>query len=572
MDEFKDLAYPAAYYDEAARFRHQHDNANSLSRVGGTTEPTWNGNPWPGGEVGGIPEAPEDGTLYGRKNKEWEPVPEVPTAAAELLFFGVEDGAPVATHAEPTEAQTIMAMRSIPANPGVWTDVMPVPFTLSESLYGTEFEFIPDNTFKAVFWARSNLARNGALFRLRATDILTGESLALGTASVDLGNQGILQPIIIQGIYETPSIVLAENIRMTLQVQSPLFEVQMGLFSIPPNEKSYIARLISGASGVTEHSQLTGLGYDESGHTGFASLAQIEILLQLHNRIYLGVDLREKFDKEIFNSYPTEWDWVRDRIDMGFYKGMLVSDYIPLTLTDGKTFKMDIAGIDTYYNYGDTVAKHHIDFISRNCHPDAYQWNKADYNNGTSVSPISWSASDLYARINSLAMDVPSGMGTGGTPLVAVDYTTTGVFDKLPIALKNVIVTKRVLLPRRYTSGSVLKDDNGWSWVDAGKLWLPSEMEVYGTNMWGSLVSATPGYSISGFQQYPIFAQNMNRIKSPTDGGATRTYWWLLSARGGSSEHCAVVYYNGNADFSNASSSANRIPLCYRIGSYVYSS
>lgn len=233
----------------------------------------------PGGTGGGIPEAPANGTLYGRKDKQWEPVPKTHTAAAELLFFGVDDnGNPVASHTAPTTEQVIMPITHIPANPGVWTDVR--TFTIDESMHGAEFDFIPETSFTAKFWVRSDMARTGALFRLRATNARTSESLAIGTASVNLGQTGDLQPVIITGIYETPAVVLAEDIRMTLQVQSPLFGVQIGLFSIPPSEISYLSRLISGGVGVTEHSKLTGLGYVESGHTGFASTEYVDTSIQ----------------------------------------------------------------------------------------------------------------------------------------------------------------------------------------------------------------------------------------------------------------------------------------------------
>ena len=280
---------------------------------------------------------------------------------------------------------------------------------------------------------------------------------------------------------------------------------------------------------------------------------------QIANRRYPGVDLTVKFAGEIGST--NVWTWIKQRIDaaeMDGYEGLNIHDYIPF-VAGGNVIKAEIGGIDTYYNYGDTAVPHHIDFISRDCWPDTHVFNKVNYNNGTSVSPSPWLASDLYAWLNSLAMQVPNAT-TANPAMVDVDYSATGVYDKLPAELKAVIVQKRALLPSRYTAGSLLTDDNSWAWADMGKLWIPSEIEVYGCEHWGS----KNGYSSGGFQQYPIFATNMKRVKGAGDGG-TRAYWWLLSANGGYATNFACVSSNGNGDYGSASHTTIRAPLCFRI-------
>ena len=281
---------------------------------------------------------------------------------------------------------------------------------------------------------------------------------------------------------------------------------------------------------------------------------------QIANRVYPGIDLTVKYAAEIaaepYNS--DAWAWIKARIQAADYTGLHIGDYIPF-VAGGNVIKAEIGGIDTYYNYGDTAVPHHIDFISRDCWPEAHIFNKVNYNNGTSVSPSPWLASDLYAWLNSLAMQVPNAT-TADPAMVAVDYSATGVYDKLPAELKAVIVQKRALLPSRYTAGSLLTDDNSWAWADMGKLWIPSEIEVYGCEHWGS----KNGYSSGGFQQYPIFATNMKRVKGAGDGG-TRASWWLLSADGGGSARCARVRYSGCGYSSLASNAAIRAPLCFRI-------
>lgn len=279
---------------------------------------------------------------------------------------------------------------------------------------------------------------------------------------------------------------------------------------------------------------------------------------QLANRIYAGVDLTEKFAEEIAG-YGDPWAWIQARIAALSFSGINIGDYIPFITANGYIIKAEVAGIDTYYNYGDVPVPHHIDFISRDCWPDVHVYNKVNYNNGTTVSPSTWLASDLYAWLNSLAMSVPNA-ATANPALVAVNYATTGVYDKLPTALKNVIITKRALLPSRYTAGSLLTDDNSWAWQDAGKLWIPSEVEVYGCEHWGS----KNGFSGGGYQQYPIFVTNMKRVKGAGDGGE-RSAWWLSSALGGYSTHCARVNASGYAYYTAASGTALRAPLCFRV-------
>lgn len=278
------------------------------------------------------------------------------------------------------------------------------------------------------------------------------------------------------------------------------------------------------------------------------------------NRIYNGMDLTVRFSNEI-NSTPYNgdvWAWIQARIQAANFVGIYVGDYIPF-IVDSNNMNAEIAGIDTYYNYGNPAVGHHIDFISRDLWPTEHVFNKANYNNGTSVSPSPWLASDLYAYLNSLSMNVPNS-ATANPALVAVDYTTTGVYDKLPNSMKAVIKEKHVRMPLRYTSGSLLTNDNSETWGDIGKLWIPSEVEVYGMIQWGSRV---PQASM-GFVQYPIFANNMKRIKGQNNGGSSAS-WWLSSSSGDGSAHITRVGNDGAAIHSVAPSSGMRVPVCFRI-------
>ena len=282
-----------------------------------------------------------------------------------------------------------------------------------------------------------------------------------------------------------------------------------------------------------------------------------DTLTLIHDRIYPGVDLTVKFADEIAN-YSDEWAWITARIKAGNFSGIHVSDYIPVTTgrTDGFTFKAQIAGIDTYYKYSDSDVGHHIDFISKELWPDAVAMNQVNYNNGTANTPYPWLASHCYAYLNSLSMAVPN-EDNDDPALADVDYTAGGVLYYLPDKLKNKIVQKRALLGQRYTAGSMLTETNSWGWADIGKLWLPSEIEVYGHGCW-----ANNPYDKGGFTQYPIFANNMNRVKLRSNG---RNAWWFLSPYAGNSTRFVVVDYGGSCYFYNASGTWVGVPVCFRI-------
>lgn len=200
-----------------------------------------------GNNGGGIMDAEANDILHGRINNTWE---EIPAHSVDLMFFARENGATTASHSAPigtlTDPHIIMPKTYFPAEPTVWQNI--IEFKIGEDLHGTELEFIPGNSFTAVFWVRSDMARANTLARIEATRMSDGELLAVGTASVDLGQLGEPQPVIITGLYEIPAVVSAEDILMTLKMQVFSFGLQIDIISIPPLKTSYIARLISGSA------------------------------------------------------------------------------------------------------------------------------------------------------------------------------------------------------------------------------------------------------------------------------------------------------------------------------------
>ena len=275
------------------------------------------------------------------------------------------------------------------------------------------------------------------------------------------------------------------------------------------------------------------------------------------DQTYVGQDLTVKFADEI-KGYSDEWAWAKARKNAGNYAGMHVGDYIPITCSNGYVLKAQIAGINTYTGYGDQQVGNHIDFICKELWNDPHAMNKVDYNNGNANSPSPFLASDLNYWLNSMSGNVPNST-SDATVTTEVDYTTDGVLYYLPDKLKNQIVPKRIMSPSRYTEGKVLINDNSWDWQSTGKLWIPSEIEVYGAPCWGN-----SGFGMGGFVQYPIFIGNMNRAKKRCSN-KDRCGWWLLSAYAGSSTLFARVGEYGRCSSTFTTATYIAAPVCFRI-------
>ena len=270
---------------------------------------------------------------------------------------------------------------------------------------------------------------------------------------------------------------------------------------------------------------------------------------------YPGIDLTVKFAAEIAQAGNDPWAWIKSRITAQNYEGIHVGDYIPYKDTTGsqRTRNARILGINTYRQYGDTAVGHHIDFFGGLWTPNK-PINKANYNNGTSESEHPWLASDAYLYANSLAGKVPSEAKANPT-LVDVDYTADGIYYFLPDNLKAQIKTKRFYLEKRYTAGELLTESPAGGWADLGKIWFPTEYEVYGAPVWGGDKYAGIGSAV----QYPFFMGNMNRL------AFGRTYWWLLTPRSGNSTYWCYVSSYGSASSNNASHTGVAAPICFRI-------
>lgn len=285
----------------------------------------------------------------------------------------------------------------------------------------------------------------------------------------------------------------------------------------------------------------TGSGALTISNTGLGKLVTDDTVTWAINNISTGITNHNDVERGV--ELPYTWAQLQSKIQAGDFGNIYIGDYKTITLTGGEVAVCEVAGIDQYYKCGDTQIGHHVDFISRDCLAGGKRMNATNNNNGTADEKRPWLASELYQTLND---------------------ETNGVFAKLPSDLKSAIITKRALLEERYSAGGAVSADTGWSWANAGKLWLPTEVEVFGHHTWSE-----PGYGTGGGGcnlQYPIFAGGAKHIIKGNGNGGGRTGWWELSAHRTYATDFCDVGDNGHAGGAGASHQWVCAPLCFRIG------
>ena len=227
------------------------------------------------------------------------------------------------------------------------------------------------------------------------------------------------------------------------------------------------------------------------------------------------------------------YDALHKRAAAGNFAGLRVGDYIDVPLvsasavTTQQSARFLLAHIDPYLYCGDNNKGHHIAFVASapvavaktvtGVANDSYlMWNTANTNQGTADVKNPYLNSNLKAWEKLFEACLPEG-------------------------LTKYLLTQRVLLEERYNANGALSDSNSWSWQDIGKVWSPSEMEVYGCPVWG-----TKGYSVGFDCQFDLFRDTAHRLNG------TRCTWWLRSVVGGSSSGVCYVGNDGIASYYSA--------------------
>lgn len=242
------------------------------------------------------------------------------------------------------------------------------------------------------------------------------------------------------------------------------------------------------------------------------------------------------YGKELSESWPA----LQARIRKGDFTGIHIGDYKTITV-NGETVVMEVAGIDQYTRCDPKEIGHHVDFISRDCLNGLRKFNNTETNNGNAEEDNPWRASDLFKYLNET------------------------VFKQLDAALQSCIIEKRAYIETKYSSASPgeLTSDTGAKWDSVGRLWLPTEIEVFGTAHCSEICYGTYG----GGQniQYPIFMGGARHIIKGKGHNGTRTSWWESVTKRESATNVCSVHFHGTFG-SYAATNENGVPLCFRIG------
>lgn len=192
-------------------------------------------------------------------------------------------------------------------------------------------------------------------------------------------------------------------------------------------------------------------------------------------------------------------------IQAGTFDDMFIGDY---WVIGGYNWRIGM--FDPWYNVGDTnFATHHLGIISDTVLYSA-QYNTSNTTEGGYVG------SALYSGIGTARTTVKNAFGAAHVP------------------------THRILLPTTCTGGKY----TSWAWRDED-IMLPTEVMVYGARAWGA--PGNNGYSVASQDcQWPLFALSPQHRH-------TRQSYWLQDVSSASA--FAAVYYNGNANNANASTS-----------------
>ena len=263
------------------------------------------------------------------------------------------------------------------------------------------------------------------------------------------------------------------------------------------------ARRSPGGGGIipSAHSNLTGLDYANSGHTGFASAEQIDSLTPYnnpgsHNSIYRGKYLGSSVAAAQYAA-----------ISAGTFEDLYIGDYWTM---GGKNYR--IAAFDYFYNTGDiALAKHHVTLV-----PDSNLY--LHVMNDTNITVGGYIGSKMYTE----------GLGQAKS-------TIESIFG-------SHLVNHKQLLSNAVTDGKA----SGWIWVNSD-VELMNEVMVYGSAAFGVSAIGGNGYNMGvAKSQLPLFTFRPDLI-------GVRASYWLRDVA--SATYFASVGSDGTASYSYASNS-----------------
>ncbi len=208
--------------------------------------------------------------------------------------------------------------------------------------------------------------------------------------------------------------------------------------------------------------------------------------------------------------------------------------------TMNETVKLEVAAINPYLKHGDTeLTAQHVLLCSRDCLANTIQMrcNNSVWYDSTKTNP--WLGSACYETLNNADKGI----------IKILESTALGPYVFKGPNNKGM----RALLA---TMAAGAANPTSWAWADRGRLFLPTEREVYGSPVW----QATNYEAGNLYNQWPIFAGTARHIMKGSGNGGGRCNWWLETAT--TATGIANVSADGNADGYYAVY-ALRVPLCF---------
>lgn len=287
-----------------------------------------------------------------------------------------------------------------------------------------------------------------------------------------------------------------------------------------------------------------------------------------------GNNLEEVFNGQfgLGTNYANIWALLKAKINSGDYSQIRVGDYVTLKYNNIE-YNATVAGINFYTGMrqptltGSVVRyiKKHIDFIcdrlwegyandglkgkqkiSQSTYDRNPNWPKGS--SGISPSDYSeyldrWTNSYLYGFLNKAKYWYI----TSGNMNLNSENFTTGNSPLELLGLKNIVSDKY---------GYIDKYDNtGTYWINFGKLWLPTELEITGQTIFGAESSCCSG-------QYPLFQYKRGFFSNNSD--VTDYFYTLTKVRDNTSKYVAINRFNLSPQQMQGYTYLN-FPICFRI-------
>lgn len=345
------------------------------------------------------------------------------------------------------------------------------------------------------------------------------------------------------GVLGTPSQVTGTTYTTNLNLEKPGYDSTVDVSTLNDNYDIIDEEVSENSTAIAEVADMVGnVDVDTDGDLA----TQVSNLQDSVNNTYSGRNLATVLADEAEDAGGI-YAALHARVAAANYDGLRIGDWmdVPLTARSGtitqSTVRYVIAAFDHYYDCSDQPIGHHIVFVpyapvdmtgsSYATNTSYIMWNTTATNQGTSAENNPYLVSNLHK------------------------WELNEFLGKLPSTLQGYLLDHRSLCESRYSASASLNASTGWGWKSLGKIWSPSEMEVYGCCAWG-----TPGYSQGMDSQFPLFRETRDRIM----GG--RVHWWLRVVSGSSASNVCHVGHTGTAHDNSATNTRVRPRPCFLLG------